>query len=216
MTYIEYDEANMDILNESIFDLNENWKYNAVFPTFDSTGIAYVRGYFEAAEYLVDNFLKMIQDFAIYPTMFLYRHYIELSLKNILYLLEGYHGISRDKPWDQHRLLVIWNAIKPLLFKCESSYTKHWREAQNCIEEFHSIDEKSLTFRYHITNTNDPSIQGHTHINILQVQKIVRVLSSYLEMISEGIYMEIELRTEYEAEMRAEYGYEMGLEHDGY
>lgn len=209
MNYVEYDEANMKMLSESIFDLREDPRYNAVFSTFDTTGRAYIHGYFEAAEYLVENFLSMIQDHVIYPTMFLYRHYIELSLKYILYSLEYYHNIARTKPWDQHQLPAIWSAIKPLLKKHENPlYLKHWDKLRIYIEEFHSIDEKSLSFRYHITKTNDPSIQGYTHMNILQVQKIVRVLSSYLEMISGGINIEIELREEYEAEMRSEYGYE--------
>lgn len=207
----QYDELIKQVSKESIFDLKDDWHYNAVFMGYRLSDYPYIHGYFEAAEYLVNNFLKMTQDLAIYPTMFLYRHSIELILKNILYLQEKNLDITRKKPFKEHRLSNIWSKIRPLLNKTEPLDDMHLNWVEKCINELDSIDSASFAFRYPVTNTNNPSIQGHTHINILQVQRIMRALFGYLEMISEGIYTEIELRTEYEAEMRAEYEYEMGF-----
>lgn len=215
MAHIKYDELIMKVSNESIFDLEDDWHYNAVFMGYRASDYPYIRGYFEAAEYLADHFLEMTQDLAIYPTMFLYRHSIELLLKNILYLQEKNLDLTRDKPLDKHRLSNIWSKVRPLL-KDESLDDMHLNWVEKCISELDSIDSGSFTFRYPVTNKNTPTIQNYTHINISQVQRIMRALVNYLEMISEGISREIELREEYEAEMRSEYKYIMGFEHDEY
>lgn len=213
MTYINYDELIMDVSQESIFDLDkDDWRYNAVFMIHRPSDYPYIHGYFEAAEYLADNFLEMTQDLVIYPTMFLYRHCIELILKNILYLQEKNLDLTREKPLNEHRLPNIWSEVRSRLQKMESLEDMHLNWVEKCINELDSIDSGSFTFRYPVTNKNTPTIQKHTHINILQVQRIMRALVNYLEIISEGISMEVEFR----AEMRAEHEYGMGLEHDEY
>lgn len=210
MKFIKYDENCMRVLlNESVFDVVGDWRYNAVCFGFRTDGLPYLEGYFEAADYLVDHFLDMTQDFAVYPTMFLYRHYIELGLKNILYLLESYHDIQRQEPLIEHQLTKIWKLVKPLLKKCEESFDdEHLEGVEKVIIDFDKFDAGSLTFRYPVTKNNSPSMEEHTRINLLQVQKIVRILSSYINMISNGLYAEVELKADYESEMRSEMRYE--------
>lgn len=210
MKSIEFDESCMSVLlDESVFDVVGDGRYNAVCFGLKIDGLAYMEGYFEVADYLVDHFLDMTQDFAVYPTMFLYRHYIEIGLKNILYLLERYHDIQRREPLVEHKLSKIWNHVRSLLEKCEEPFDdKHLNGVEKVIIDFDKFDAGSFTFRYPVTKNNNPSMQEHTRINLLQVQKIVRIWSSYINMISTWLYDYLQLKADYEAEIRLEIGYE--------
>ena len=63
-------------LSESIFTPNPCWRNNAYV---EPDWIAYVLGYREAADSIVENAEELGVDLLVYPVMFLYRHYLNQS-----------------------------------------------------------------------------------------------------------------------------------------
>jgi len=59
------------------------------------------------------------QDFLVYPIVFLYRHYVELLLKEIIkrapYLTDRELSEAEKRHLENHRLDLLWNDFKPLM-----------------------------------------------------------------------------------------------------
>ena len=135
-------------LQESIFDPHEEWQYKAyIHPKV--MGL-YVEGYKRSADYLVDQAAHLgQQEYLVYPTMFLYRHYLEVELKHLLGLLQDYLHEPYHVPCE-HDLLMLWGRVEPLLLgywdKDASRKTRKGLKAR--LDEFHRIDKSSQAFRY--------------------------------------------------------------------
>jgi nitrate reductase assembly molybdenum cofactor insertion protein NarJ len=116
----------------------------------------YIMGYKDAADHLVDTALAsksiLILDTYIYPIIFLYRQFLELSIKSI-YLkysedtIEKKIGTINDV---SHNLHKAWNKILPILQEAsETLEEKEMVEAvQDYVMQFHQFDQSSFTFRY--------------------------------------------------------------------
>lgn len=215
---------------ESIFTKHELWPYNAFV---ESDWDLYATGYKRAADYLVEQAASTHQqDFIIYPAMFLYRHYLELRLKEVLLALQAYFGLPRQIP-PHHDLHRIWREVRPLM---ESAWGGDETIINNDaievrINEFDQIDKGSFSFRYPVTKDDIPSlkdlpgIDGQPMINLYQVRDVIGAMAQLLDGASAGlsVYLDYkaEMRAEYEAEMRqykadirAEYEAEMRAEYE--
>ncbi len=77
---------------------------------------SYVLGYFDAAKRLADLILtrRAPIDIAIYPVVYLYRHAVELALKE---LHEDFARILKtsEEPLHGHKLLKLWQKVEPNL-----------------------------------------------------------------------------------------------------
>ncbi|MEK5233463.1 hypothetical protein MHB42_17300 [Lysinibacillus sp. FSL K6-0232] len=169
-----------------------------------------------------------ILDTYIFPVLFLYRQFIELSLKS-LYLEYA------DKPMDEkiqtikqvsHNLAQMWNKLKPTLI--DASNNKSEEEIVNVVEgyimRYHNFDKGSFKFRYPIDKDANPLIKGEERIDLVNLKERMTELDNFFsgadghldylktckyeqEQYLRGI--EAEMRAEYEAEMKAEYEAEM-------
>jgi hypothetical protein len=140
-----------------------NYSYN------DDVLYKYVSGYKEAADRLVRSLTEDRRhiDLVVFPTVFLYRQYLELRLKQLL--REGSYLI--EKPFvlrKQHRLDTLWYECKSLLKQIEPKVTdQEVAGLEACIIEFHTIDPFSMAFRYHVDTQGNPSLPPDLrHINI--------------------------------------------------
>ena len=95
-----------------------DWKNNACLRQGDD--YACREGYLRGAQILVEAVgeKERDQDFLVYPIVFLYRHYIELLLKEVIknapYLIDRELTIAERNHLDSHRLDLLWNDFKPL------------------------------------------------------------------------------------------------------
>jgi hypothetical protein len=82
---------------------------------------AYSEGYHRGARILVQYVIDhgMDQGFLVYPIIFLYRHHVELVLKDILLRAPSLTGRSLGETarrhLDLHRLDLLWADAKPVL-----------------------------------------------------------------------------------------------------
>lgn len=185
-------ELNNDTMSKLVVDAS--WHYNAfVKPDW----ILYIEGYRKAADYLVDRSVN--EGFLVYPIIFLYRHYLELQLKDLLQQLYRYHNLSYEL-CRTHDLTQLWNRVRPLME--EISNSPEDIEINNHIEvrikEFVQIDEGSFNFRYpedkkgHSSLTNVPKQGGQDMINLLQVRGVITSMAKSLGGVSEYISVMLE------------------------
>jgi hypothetical protein len=108
----------------------------------------YVAGYFNAARALLegpnDGFFLT---FAIYPVLFLYRHYIELEIKNLMMECERILQIPIPEFGSDHHLLSLWGKLKQMLPPNHSAL-ENAVQIERILTQFTAIDPKSMDTRY--------------------------------------------------------------------
>lgn len=108
----------------------------------------YVAGYFNAARALLegppDRFFLM---FAIYPVLFLYRHYIELEIKNLMMRTSEILQIPHPNFGTDHDLLSLWSKFKQMLPAAHSAL-QNAANIERILGQFSTIDPKSMDTRY--------------------------------------------------------------------
>ena len=189
----EYKPPDLEILSQSLMIVQEgDHSYADLTATFFGDEV-YARGYKSAAEFLIENIedvnadILYSQDYIIYPIMFLYRHYLELRLKDIGYLLQKFNFYPREKILG-HDLRGLWKEIRPLLEKIDDSFLhKYEDQIEARIRELHNMDPRSLSFRYSKTTKDVPTLQNYRRLNPSHIKKVMDELSKYLDTISIGL-----------------------------
>ena len=144
----------------------------------------YTMGYKKAAALLVQHVVdkRQNQDTLIYPAVFLYRHYIELLLKQII--KNGSMIISESckiphlhNPWD------LWTVSKRIIMKAwPDGDKKELNIVEECIREISEIDPGSTTFRYPVKKTGGfPIPAERTRIDLQNLGEVMRRLGRFLE-----------------------------------
>ena len=211
----EIDEYGFGKLRESIFDTNLSWRDNAFV---EPDWLAYTLGYREAADIIVDRAQDFGVDLVVYPVMFLYRHYLEISLKYIFIVLRRYFEDSSDLP-THHKLNVLWNDVRSYMEREWNSaeYKAYYDAIEARINEFHKIDEGSYSFRYPVTKDNTSSLvnvpnlnrAGNPSINLMQVKEIVHKMAEFLEGTVDMIDSYQTAKQDYLEWIQQEYGESM-------
>jgi hypothetical protein len=90
----------------------------------------------------------------LFPIAFLWRHYLELTLKRILLQLDG--GSIRNGLLRSHDLLWLWD-------QAERTFREAWPEAKEhgwirrLLAEFQKLDPRADGFRYPISRKGKPT-----------------------------------------------------------
>lgn len=145
----------------------------------------YASGYLEAAEYLSRVLARrhgpLTLDSCVYPLVFLWRHYLELRVKELLMTLSGLRDHS-PPPLRGHDLGMLWSRLRPLIetYLPEADV----RRADGIFREFAKVDPTSETFRYHEDTRGRRSAPDVTHINVVHFSSRLSELASALEGVS--------------------------------
>lgn len=160
----------------------------------------YASGFKWSADILVDFSEKEELLSNIYPIMFLYRHYLELKLKEIIVIFHGclLKGESINK-YFTHDLLSLWNRVRELLGKqcCFTDDLKQVDESlDKLIKQYNGWDERSQNFRYPVEadglsnslhNLSNSDIKCHTYINVVKERNMIESASAFLEDTTERL-----------------------------
>ena len=154
-----------------------------------------------------------IDDFRAYPVVFLYRHSLELYIKDVILAgapmlqIRNMTIIDRDKLLKTHNLDILRQKIE----KVFSAFGWDWDlgtpdfktldDFRKVISELHQIDVGSYVFRYPLTTQGDPSLPSRFEFNILEFCKTLDFLLPILESAAYAAYeqlqMEYEIRSEF-------------------
>ena len=101
---------------------DSDWHNNASLNYMPDHSTAYTEGYRRAAEILIDQ--RRDQDFLVYPILFLYRHHIELLIKQVIGLALKLADDPDQHPYkkDDHNLNRLWSAAQKLILEVDDSY----------------------------------------------------------------------------------------------
>ena len=201
--YSDEDVIPFPEIGDRLFTSERYSHYNAQI-NYDRYGddalFRYVLGYKEAGDRLVQSLMENSRhlDIVVYPTVFLYRQYLELSLKQLL--REGSHLLNKSSALPKHhRLETLWFECKSLLKQIEPKVTEQEVAGlEACIIEFSTIDPISMAFRYHVDTHNNPSLPLDVkYINIRNLAQIMAKIHSFLD----AVYMTISVSIDQKQEM---------------
>jgi hypothetical protein len=166
--------------NDSFLTLQGDYYNNSCFFDWSKTLGLYAFGYKEAADVLVRNIVKRNagQDLLVYPVMFLYRHYLELEIKNLIFLCNHYQDNTANFS-TIHGIDQLWGTCNKLLSEIfpNESITER-KETTRLINEFSKIDSNSMAFRYPHNKDGKTPLLNISKINLHNVQDVMEKISN--------------------------------------
>jgi hypothetical protein len=160
----------------------------------------FARGYLYAASKLAEDLLSRppFADYDAYPIVFLYRHSLELSLKNVIYrsaLLAAFKGFDDIDAslYNNHRLTLLSEkaaAILRRLFPDDEALGHTVDSMLTVASEFSDIDPDSYAYRYPIDKQGRLSTNPHQVINLEALHRTMKELLEKLAVIDFGLDVE--------------------------
>jgi len=164
----------------------------------------YADGYKRAADLLVQH-LETTYDVntVVYPVLFLYRQYIELSLKDII--RDGrYLNHQRRQAPAVHELRSLWNEARPIIKKHLADIpARDLDRIEGLIGKFSELDPTSEGFRYPTKKNGEPSFPYDSPaVNLKRVADVMGELSALLRPISDMLSMCRDLESDFRSGRR--------------
>jgi hypothetical protein len=164
----------------------------------------YTISYKEAGDLLMHTALKTgRENHLVFPIIFLYRHYIELVLKEIIVNNWEYLGISKPFPLI-HDVNELWKICRENLQEVDKLVDSQYAESEDYEREviksydalgsdicrFAEVDPNSQYFRYPVDSKGNPVIMDIKQLAKLlsELPKLISRISYQLDGISTGIY----------------------------
>lgn len=87
------------------------------------------------------------RDLLLFPTLFCYRHWLELQLKGIIDLRHGRRAKPTEPAWG-HDLVTLWEAARVAIEAAIPRNPFDLDRIESIITELAQIDPRSFSFRY--------------------------------------------------------------------
>jgi hypothetical protein len=162
----------------------------------------YIEGYRMAARLVLHRVVRKgsDQDFYVYPLVFLYRQYLELQLKLVVYLGRQLHG-GRGRPTTTHSLTALWDAAIEHIARRWPNDATDTSAIRADLAEFDALDRGSYAFRYPVGTSEEPSLPAELQrFNLRAFAQRAEEIGQYLEGASEGLWVHRDWQREMEAE----------------
>lgn len=190
-------------------DLRDWWNNSHVNPTWGDPKHGYTEGYRRGALLLAAhvNEHHRNQDYLVYPIIFLYRHHIELALKNIImqtpYVLSRELTEMEKRHLGRHRLDLLWQDLKPLLSTIAEAADWSPNDADEIgavdvyIKQLSTLDPDSFRFRYTAAKDGSPTLSPELKvINLRHFANMMERLANYFDGLETGLSILAEGKTE--------------------
>jgi hypothetical protein len=178
------------IVGDKLFAADDDdWWHNACLHFSRDEWDLYATGYKDAADLIIERVIQTRQgmDTLIYPAAFLYRHYLELRLKELIIHAEQLLDLSGEIK-HLHRIDLLWISARRLLEQVWPDGPKPDLDVvSECIKEFCELDSQSMSFRYPVTKDGAETLPGVKHINLRHLMDVMARVASLLEGASMGI-----------------------------
>ncbi len=142
---------------------------------------AYRQGYLKAVILLVDHLEKeaLATDFwskasVIYPIMYLYRHHIEISIKDIVALARSFTWVGAANPKRLgHSLVDLWKEFLGYVEMLQGKEAACQIDALHgaVIGKLHAIDPSGDRFRYPVNLSGEAQFQMNMEVDILDIKE---------------------------------------------
>jgi hypothetical protein len=174
-----------------LFQEDANCSQNAFLNLGGKEWGSYASGYKGAADILAQRFLEDSQglDALTYPIVFLYRHYLELRLKELI--VDGQRLLHQPIDFqDQHGLVQLWHPCRKILGEIwpkEPAVT--WDTVENLLKEFDQKDPDGMCFRYPVTTKGkgrQPTLAKLDRVGIRNLYEVMNRLGFFFESHLDG------------------------------
>lgn len=180
----------------------------------DQFGI-FAKGYANAAATLAKDLLLREyrpRDYEAYPIVFLYRHALELSLKNILLtpgLLIAFKGIKHleSQLYTTHDLVKLSGLVAAMLrglFPDDNQLEQISQNMLGIAAKFAKIDPGSFAYRYPTDKNGNHSTPLNQTVSLQAFHATMSQLLGDLEVIDFGINVETDIAQEFYETMMTE------------
>jgi hypothetical protein len=168
--------------NEKLFQWTHRCRFNACVNYRAPTLHGVANSYKEGADVLACGAAKgeAILDNVILPVVFLYRQYLELTIKGIIET--GRHAEEEGFGYPKHHhLRNLWAEAKHLI-------KEHYKEdapreidyIDQCIEEFERHDPESFSFRYPTDKGGNLNLRDISHIDLRNLYETMQRIAFLL------------------------------------
>ncbi len=155
-------------------------------PTLPAQWSLFAEGYHEAAEQLYTSWHASggYPDSVVFPMVFLYRHYVELRIKELIQRAVLLLALPSEWP-AVHGLVKLWDFLRPLLEQIwPTPPSREIINATRLIQELAALDNKSMVFRY---PSDKEGVSTTKRIELLDVNNFfqaMRQLAAFLDGVS--------------------------------
>lgn len=181
--------------NSHVFLRGEPSRRVAWIPKDSAQWHRYACGYKEAAERVYESWIALSDDSLVFPIVFLYRHYVELRLKELLQSAERYLDLPRE--WQcNHNIVDLWGHLAQLLpriFPDEPG--ADLRNAGRLIRELSEVDPFSFHFRYPEGKDARQHLDNLERLDIVSFADAMRRLSAFLDGASMALSVYLDNRS---------------------
>lgn len=154
----------------------------------------YRMGYKAAADNLIEDALSSKDisklDTFVFPAIFLYRHYIELTLKDLIITLADLNREEKIQMLKKysHNLDVLWkDFVKVSLDITGEANDVALNTVGKYVQEFHCIDKGSVSFRYPFTKELELIFGNEKRINLRHLKERMEEIEMFF--VGAGNYM---------------------------
>ncbi|MGY2895498.1 hypothetical protein [Deinococcus sp. UYEF24] len=171
-----------------LFGSDTEWRHNAVLNYNADDWRTYAEGYRQAAEIIVERMMNDVGllDTLIYPAVFLYRQFVELSLKRLYREACKIENIKYELQ-PNHNLNFAWNRLRPVIEKISLESDSPLEDLDKCekfIKEFSETDPGSFAFRYPTGKLEDKSLISLTHINVGNFKDLMSIVEEVINQLT--------------------------------
>lgn len=163
------------------FVQSENWEQNAYIHRFGHGRIVMMMtGYKMAADLMVAHIAlrRHDADALVFPVVFNYRQFIELSLK---YLIVTYgHTVGIAAKWNTHDLKTLWETFLQVLNGYGHDDTEDTdKVVEHIILEFAKVDPGSFSYRYPVDSKGNLVALAHQELDLHRLADVMNGLDGY-------------------------------------
>lgn len=175
-------------------------------PDLDCT---YREGYYDAGVCLASSMGD--RSGLIFPMLFCFRHFVELSLKSLIETYASLVGVTPSKKLlRQHDLAKLWTEARRLIEEADSitgEGDSTLGNVERCVRELNEVDKSSTLFRYAKDKEGDSTEADLPKTDIGQFLKTMENIESFFVACRTQVEVWQEWKNEMEAEYRAECGW---------
>lgn len=181
---------------------DSDWHNNACLNYMPDHSTAYTEGYRRAADILIGHIdaSGRDQDFLVYPVLFLYRHHLELLIKQIigLALALAEEPDRHQYKKDDHNLNNLWPLAQTLILEVDDSYRpSDFKIVKEVVKALHQADERATDFRYAKRNDGTRSLEGIHYVNTRRFGVQMGAASDLLGRIDNGLRYLLDRKAEW-------------------
>lgn len=163
------------------FTKSDNWQKNACLASDINTRLVLMTdGYKKAGDLMVSHAVaeRGDRDFLVFPIIFNYRQFLELSLKS---LLSNYgRHVDVNENWKSHDLALLWSEFEKML---EIFGTPDPDDAdpivKEIVAEFSKIDPGSYSYRYPVDKNGNAIPLNHELLDLENLADVINATAGY-------------------------------------